>query len=177
MVSHAAIAQHCRVIGVHYGLEACDRVLQFAALSSDPSLEQILATLVCGATLVMRGAEVWTPAELSAALVRDRITVADLPTAYLTEVLAAWRRSGHAPARVPRLLICGGEALTADTVRLWREGPLRSARLINAYGPTEATITATTHEVGADDDARIPIGRPLPGTSAYILDGPSSSGP
>ena len=101
---------------------------------------------------------------------REAVTVADLPPAYLAEVLAAWEKSGHVPKRTPRLLICGGEALTPDTVRLWRNGPLAQSRLINAYGPTEATITALTHEVTPADLDAVPIGRPLPGTSVYVLD-------
>jgi acyl-coenzyme A synthetase/AMP-(fatty) acid ligase len=42
-------------------------------------------------------------------------------------------------------------------------------RLLNAYGPTETTITATLGEVGPDQE-RITIGRPLPGRRVYILD-------
>ncbi len=49
-------------------------------------------------------------------------------------------------------------------------GPLAQSRLINAYGPTEATITALSHEVTSADLDAVPIGRPLPGTSVYVLD-------
>jgi acyl-coenzyme A synthetase/AMP-(fatty) acid ligase/acyl carrier protein len=52
---------------------------------------------------------------------------------------------------------------------------MAGARLLNAYGPTETTITATTHEVelpaaGAAAPATLPIGRPLPGRAAYVVD-------
>jgi amino acid adenylation domain-containing protein len=170
VVSHGAIADHCQAIIDLYGLGEDDRVLQFSSLNVDPSLEQILTALICGASLVMREDEIWTPAQLSEVFEREAVTVADLPPAYLAEVLAAWEKSGHVPKRTPRLLICGGEALTTETVRLWRNGPLAQARLINAYGPTEATITALSHEVTPADLDAAPIGRPLPSTSVYVLD-------
>jgi len=42
------------------------------------------------------------------------------------------------------LVHCRGEELKAEALRLWRQLPFESVRLINAYGPTEATVTATT---------------------------------
>jgi amino acid adenylation domain-containing protein len=169
-VSHASLADHCRAVIARYGLDETDRVLQFSAFSVDPSLEQILPALTVGATVVMRGNDIWTPAELGDAFTLHGVTVADLPPAYLVEVLMAWETAGYAPARTPRLLICGGEPLTPETVRLWRAGPLSVSRLINAYGPTEATITAIAHDVTDADTDVVPIGRPLPGTHVYVLD-------
>lgn len=170
VVSHAALADHCRVMIDHYGLDDSDRVLQFSALNVDPSLEQSLTALISGASVVMRKDGVWTPAELRKVIEREDVTVADLPPAYFSEVLAAWDKSRQAPESLPRLWICGGEALSSETVRLWRSGPQAQSRLINAYGPTEATVTALTHEVVPADREGVPIGRPLPGTFVYILD-------
>jgi thioesterase domain-containing protein len=88
----------------------------------------------------------------------------------LAEILTAWENSSHPPKHTPRLLICGGEALTPETVRLWNKSTLVHSRLVNAYGPTEATITSLTHEVTSADFEAVPIGRPLPGTNIYVLD-------
>src|SRR6185436_15352690 len=57
--------------------------------------------------------------------------------------------------------------MPAESIRLWRRSALSQVRLINGYGPTEAVVTATWHEVG---DAGVTIGRPLPGRSARVLD-------
>ena len=70
------------------------------------------------------------------------------------------------------MLVIGGEA--ADPVpigRVLRSGRAPS-RLVNAYGPTEATTFATWHEVTLDDvDAgRVPIGKPIRNMKTYILD-------
>ncbi|MGI5154377.1 amino acid adenylation domain-containing protein [Microbispora sp. CA-102843] len=71
------------------------------------------------------------------------------------------------PGVLPRkLLVLGGEASTSA----WA-GSLHGPRVVNHYGPTEATVGVTTHEVtGAEETQTLPIGRPLPGARAYVLD-------
>ena len=70
-----------------------------------------------------------------------------------------------------RLVIVGGDAMLPESVRLWQQTPMKSARLLNAYGPTEATTFSTCHPVRAQDaDLRIPIGRPISNTQLYVLD-------
>jgi amino acid adenylation domain-containing protein len=71
----------------------------------------------------------------------------------------------EALAGLDRLLV-GGEALPPDLAA--RITALLPGRLINVYGPTETTVYSTSHAV--DDDASIPIGRPLPGVRTYVLD-------
>ncbi|HEY2137251.1 MAG TPA: amino acid adenylation domain-containing protein, partial [Xanthobacteraceae bacterium] len=171
-VSHHAIAQHCVVMAQRYALTAADVVLQLAPHSVDTALEQILPALVCGARLVMRGPELWPPDRFAEVIDSHCVTVADVPPAYLKELLGAWSDdSATAPRHAPRLLIAGGESLAPDTVRLWQSGPFAKAQLLNAYGPTEATVTATVHAVGREQPGpAIPIGRPLAGVNVCILD-------
>jgi amino acid adenylation domain-containing protein len=171
VVSHQAIADHCQAVIPLYGLTAKDVVLQFAPHVVDTALEQILPTLASGGRLLLRSEAVWPPDDLRRILADHRVTVADLPPAYLREVLLAWTDAAAPPLPALRLCIVGGEALPPDTVRLWHAGPLAAVRLLNAYGPTEATITCLVHEVrNTPPGAAVPIGRPLPGTAAYVLD-------
>ncbi len=167
-VAHRSLAVHCQSAANHYRLTPDDRVLQFASLSVDTALEQILPTLAIGATLVLRGQELWSAPEFSSQVVEHGITVADLPPAYLHELL---RQPSPELTRL-RLIIVGGEAVSPQTVKLWQSSPLRTTRLINAYGPTETTITATTCDLdpAAASSMRVPIGRPLGQATVYILD-------
>jgi len=171
-ITHYSIAVHCQAVIERYGLGATDVVLQFAAHHVDTSLEQILPALMCGAKLVLREAEPWSPPDFCDLLTKHHISVADLPPAYLRELLQAWTDDPqNAPTVCPRLLIVGGEVLSPATVRLWQSGPFANARLLNAYGPTEATITCIVHEVEREASGMtIPIGRPLPGGEVYLLD-------
>jgi polyketide synthase PksN len=168
VVPHRAIGHHAVVMREHYRLAAQDKVLQFAAMSVDAALEQILPGLTCGATIVIRPDALWSASEFQQTVAQHGITVADLPPPYLHEVLLD--ASGRDALRSLRLVITGGEALAPETLRLWRNSPLHECRLINAYGPTETTITSTTFEVTDAIDGTVPIGRPLPGERVFILD-------
>lgn len=175
-VGSAGLAQHCRVAAAHYDLQPDDRVLQFTALSFDPSIEQVLTALLAGATLVIRDGELWPAEDLHARILAHEISVINIPPSYWQEVSAVWSAAPSLLRHTPlRLIIVGGDVLRPDTLALWKNGPLRRVRLLNAYGPTETTITALTHDAGAhlaqiQDRARVPIGTPLPGRRAFVLD-------
>jgi len=176
LVSHGSIANHCVDIQRYYELDEKDRVLQFASLNFDASIEQILPTLISGATLVLRGSEVWTPEELQTKILDSELTVVNLPTAYWHHVAQAWADGSESIASHGlRLVIVGGEGMSPNALRLWQQTPLNRVRLLNAYGPTETTITATSFEISPDystdtPSRMIPIGRPLGNRKIYILD-------
>lgn len=172
VVSHGALSAHCQVIADEYGLSAEDAVLQFAPTAVDTAIEQILPPLSAGARLVLRSPGLQTADEFRRFLSEAGITVADLPPVYLHELLRSWDRSGADLSGLSlRLMIVGGEALTPEVAAAWHRSRLSGTRLVNAYGPTEATVTALVHTVKpSDGDDTIPIGRPLPGTEIYILD-------
>ena len=172
VVSHGALSAHCQVIADEYGLSAEDAVLQFAPTAVDTAIEQILPPLSAGARLVLRSPDLQTADEFRRFLSEEGITVADLPPVYLHELLRSWDRSGVDLSGLSvRLMIVGGEALTPEVAAAWHRSRLSGTRLVNAYGPTEATVTALVHTVKpSDGDDTIPIGRPLPGTEIYILD-------
>ena len=85
VVTHRAIASHCSVCRETYGIGPRDRVLQFASLSFDPSVEQIFTALTAGARLALRGEELWSAKELYEQIVAQELTVVNLPTAYWNE--------------------------------------------------------------------------------------------
>ncbi|MFE2410787.1 amino acid adenylation domain-containing protein [Kitasatospora sp. NPDC059408] len=159
-----------------YGLTPGDRVLQLAALGFDTALEQVLAALLSGATLVLGGSRTWAPFELVARLRELGLAVADLTPAYWHHVLALLPAGGPGP-RALRLIVVGGDVVHADDCRTCLER-LPGVRLVNAYGVTEAAVTSTLCEVtpavldggAAAAAAPVPIGRPLPGVRVHVLD-------
>lgn len=161
----SALAAHAQACVERYGLTPKDRVLQFATAGFDTAIEQIVATLAAGASIVARGDVDWSTAELVDAIDTLGITVADIPTSFWhTEPVLRQRRS----ASQLRLTIIGGEpALSALAT-----GDVFSPTL-NAYGPTEATITACIGDIRDAQPERsnfAPIGRPLPGMRVHVLD-------
>ena len=176
LVSRRSITNHCLDIARYYELDSSDRVLQFASLSFDLSLEQILPTLMVGATLIVQGAEICPTAQFHQIVAKHELTVLNLPTAYWQELAREWEdRSALVRNNRPRVVIVGGEVMSPEALGHWQKTPLHTVRLINAYGPTEATITATTFEISPPFYAnttlrRVPIGRPLANREIYILD-------
>ncbi|MEX2631038.1 MAG: amino acid adenylation domain-containing protein [Tistlia sp.] len=175
-IPHRAIGHHCRVVRDCYGLTPRDRILQFAATTFDASLEQILPGLLSGAAVVLRPEELWSARSFRRKVAELALTVIDLPPGLLHELLLdTAQTSDWAALASLRLAIVGGEALSPETLSLWRDSPLGACRLVNAYGPTETTVTSLLYEAG--DACRepgfagpVPIGRPLPGESACVLD-------
>ncbi|HWQ34985.1 MAG TPA: amino acid adenylation domain-containing protein [Blastocatellia bacterium] len=175
MVTQQTLADHIRDARRHYLIEASDRVLQFAAFTFDPSLEQTFTALTCGASLHLREGEALTAAEFNQLVAERGLTVVNIPPAWWQQWIQEWRQ--NARLAVPeqlRLVIVGGDALKPETLREWQQTPLKNARLLNAYGPTETTVTATTFEVPPDFNAatlpHTPIGRPLPNRRLCVLD-------
>jgi len=144
-------------------------MLQFASMSFDTSAEEIYATLVRGACLVLRSEEMLrTPQYFLQQCGEQGITVLDLPTAYWHEIVA----SGGAQelSETIRLVIIGGEKARRELVRQWHEEVKREVRLVNGYGPTEATVVATTSDVVDAKGREIKIGRPFSNVEVYVLD-------
>jgi surfactin family lipopeptide synthetase A len=142
-----------------WGVGPDSRVLQFASLSFDAAMSEIFMALTAGACLCLAPTEELLPGPpLARTLQMQRITLVTLPPS----ALAALRLE---PLPDLRTLVVAGEASDGALVASWANG----RRLINAYGPTEATICATFGEF-EPDTGRFPIGRPIANTKIYILD-------
>ncbi len=155
-------------MGDRCGISATDRVLQFASPAFDTAVEETLMALTRGATLVLRSEGTLGSARtFLQACERWRISVLDLPTSLwhtLVEDGAGW------PATV-RLVIIGGEAARPELVGAWSRGPGRRIRLLNSYGPTEASIAPLCTDLsGWCADRHVPIGRPIANVHAYVVD-------
>ncbi|HLU73217.1 MAG TPA: condensation domain-containing protein [Nonomuraea sp.] len=168
LVEHGSVAARVGWMRREYGLGPGDHVVQFASLGFDTHVEEIFPALTSGAAVLPLPDGPASLPDLLAGPDGKRITVLDLPTAY-------WHRLVESPAEVAwppalRLVILGGEQADAAAVARWhREGP--GARLLNTYGPTEATVIATWAELDATAaGGPPPIGRPLPATSVRVLD-------
>lgn len=171
-VQHRALVNHCLDMKDYYQLTPDDNVLQFAALNFDASIEQILPPLISGATVCMRDNEIWNAAQFARQVQEFDLTVINPPTAYWNQLV---RELAQHPDLLPenrvRLIIVGGDVFHPESVTFWQQTPFKQAKLLNAYGPTETVITASTFEVTADFAGRnIPIGRPRANRLFYVVD-------
>jgi nonribosomal peptide synthetase MxcG len=175
MIERRALSAFSAAAGVRYALAPQDRVLQFAPLQFDASIEEVFATLTTGATLVLRTPEMLEslPGFL-AECERLALSVLDLPTAFFHELVTVLRADVPLP-RCVRLVIIGGEAAALERVRAFRSLVPPEVSLLNTYGPTEATVVSTVCELSGPNPAELdtdaaPIGVPLPGYGIAVLD-------
>ena len=167
-ITHRAVLNHSLVISQLYQLCPEDRVLQFASPSFDVSIEEIFPSWLCGCTVVLRPEDiVSSPGAFLNFVAREQISVLNLPTAFW-HALMAEEHAGDWPSSV-RLVVIGGERASEEAYRRWKRRVPGSVKLINAYGPTEATVTAMVYEADRSRDT-LPIGRPVTNTYGVVLD-------
>ncbi|WP_275562122.1 non-ribosomal peptide synthetase [Streptomyces sp. 5-6(2022)] len=141
------------------GLGPGSRVLQFASPSFDAAFAELCKALLSGSTLVMAPPERLDPgAPLAGLLAEQRVTQATIPPAALG-VMA----DGEVPASVT--LLVAGEATPPELAGRWSAG----RRMVNAYGPTEATVCATI-SAPLSGVAEPPLGTPIPNARVHVLD-------
>ncbi len=142
MVSHRALVNHAVAVSGIYELRATDRILQIASPAFDVAAEEIFPTWLCGATVVVwpdTGPPVFS--DLLDFVNSHRLTVLNLPASYWHGWVA---ELGN--LRLPeslRLVIVGSEPVLAARLSDWLRHTRGRINLINAYGPSETTITAT----------------------------------
>ncbi|MCP2052623.1 UNVERIFIED_ORG: amino acid adenylation domain-containing protein/non-ribosomal peptide synthase protein (TIGR01720 family) [Pseudomonas fluorescens] len=172
----ASLSRHVEVFTELFALQAHDRVLQFGTFNFDGFVEQLYPALCCGAAVVVRGGELWDSDTFYQQLIEHDISVVDLTTAYWLALVRDFADLGPRDYGRLRQLHIGGEAMPPEGLNAWRAAGLQQVRLLNTYGPTEATVTATALDCAAYVEGRealpsmMPIGRVLDGRAIYLLD-------
>lgn len=157
-IEHRSVCHLVRCEGEIFRVRPEDRIYQGFSIAFDASVEEIWLAFFAGATLVVGTEEmVHAGAALSRMLTDAGVTVLSCVPTLLSMM----------EEDVPsvRLLILGGEQCPPDLAKRWWQ-PGR--RVVNTYGPTEATVIATYAECHPHQP--VTIGRPLPNYFAGILD-------
>jgi amino acid adenylation domain-containing protein/non-ribosomal peptide synthase protein (TIGR01720 family) len=171
-IDHAALGQFCDSAARYSQLRSDDRVLQFATFSFDGFVEQCYPPLCMGAALIMRGDELWDAGQLAREIVEQGVTLADLPAAYWYLLAKECAVDGRTLGNLRQVHV-GGEAMSVEGLRAWHAAGLGAVRLVNTYGPTEATVVSSVHTCQLADASEafgVPIGRAIEGRGLYVLD-------
>lgn len=171
-VAHGALSRHIQAAGEAYRFSPADCALHFASFSFDAAIEQWMAPLAYGASVVV-GDPHWDGDAIAETVARLPVTVIYPPTTHLLHLADAVAQQ---PRPLPfRLRICtvGGEAVASAAIDRLR-AVLEPDMIINGYGPTETVITPLAWMAGKHgaqcSAAYAPIGLPLGERSVYILD-------
>ena len=148
-------AEQQRVFGAGPG----SHVLQFASMSFDAAVFDVVMALCSGGALHLASKESILPGlPLLETLKREEISILTIPPSALAHL--PWD-----PLPALKILSVAGEACPAELVARWAPG----RRFFNLYGPSEATIWAT-FAACTDGDRTPPIGQPIANTQTYVLD-------
>ena len=175
MIQHQSLVNLTQAAIVEYGLSDAwvgqsQRVLQFCSICFDAAAVEIYPSLSCGATVVLRTQEMLSSVQTLIQKCRDwRITVLSLSTAYWHQLTFELVNANLLLPDCIHLVIIGGEYPLEQRFRMWQQHIGEYPQLINAYGPTEATVEVTYKLLGIEQQ-KLTIGRPLYNTQIYILD-------
>ena len=173
VISHSNLLTFCNSASKIYAIQPTDRILQFASVSFDTSIEEIFLSLTTGATLVIKSDEMLTDAyEFIKILKNENISVLDLPTAYWTQLISEMAEEHLSfPKNISKVII-GGEKVHPEIIKKWYAINNGTIELLNTYGPTETTVVASSYKFNNSYDIlwEVPIGKALPNYKTYVLD-------
>ncbi|WP_353507209.1 amino acid adenylation domain-containing protein [Gordonia sp. ABSL1-1] len=168
-VSHAAIANRLAWMQDDYRLDDHDVVLQKTPVTFDVSVWELLWPFMVGAELAIAApGGHGDPDYLAAIIVEREVSVLHFVPSMLSAFVDVVGPERLATLESLRLMFTSGEALTATTAQSV-VAALPAVGLHNLYGPTEAAVDVTRHQVRAGERG-VPIGRPVAGTTTYVLD-------
>ncbi|RAK95786.1 nonribosomal peptide synthase Pes1 [Aspergillus ibericus CBS 121593] len=158
IINHRALASSGMAFGPMVHLNENSRAFQFASLTFDAAVMEVLVTL-------MHGGCVCIPSEDERLNdVAGAIRRMNVSWSFLTPSIA----SIIEPSSVPSLkdLVCGGEKMSREVITKWAH----RVNLMNGYGPTETTIFAVINtNVAANPDPAC-IGHGIPCTLTWVVD-------
>ncbi len=160
-VGHRGLMSVLRTQIQVFGLDETKRCLFYLSPSFDASLSDMGTALLSGAALVIEDDRALrSSAQLLSSMALRGITHADLPPSLLTRL-----EPGSLPPCLETVII-GGEVCPPEVVRAWAE----RVRVVNVYGPTEATICTSLCVCDASAWTLPLLGATVPGIRYRVID-------
>ncbi|MFB9677874.1 non-ribosomal peptide synthetase [Streptosporangium vulgare] len=171
VVGHRALSHLARSFRDLHGFGPGERVLMVPPLSFDASAGDVFPALISGAALVLHPAPAsLTGPALAALCAEHSITMVDTASALWQQ----WVEELDEITAPITTMMVGGEGVPVERLRAWAALTGGRVAFHNHYGPTEATVCATSYRTvdGAELGAatHLPIGTALPHTRVYVLD-------
>ena len=178
MIQHKSVANYVFALCERLALQDGLRFATVSTLCADLGNTVIFCSLVSGGCLHILKYEAFTSGEMFADyMMENSIDVLKIAPSHLSALLASRDRYIDFPRKY---LIIGGEALSLSLLYKLQEMQC-PACIVNHYGPTEATIGSLVNVIGKAETSlqvhaqkqealTVPIGQPIAGMEAYILD-------
>lgn len=168
---HSGLTNRARAMSRRFDLRPSEAVLQNSSHVFDSSLWQIFWTLAVGAEVAIphRSGILDLHATLEHIETR-RVVMTDFVPSILEQLVQLLEGSEKARSQMAsmRFLLVGGENLSVKLLQRFTR-LLPDTRLINTYGPTEASIGMVFHEF-TGDEVQVPLGLPIDNTALAVVD-------
>ncbi|MGD2089379.1 MAG: amino acid adenylation domain-containing protein [Candidatus Aminicenantes bacterium] len=173
MVEYIGMMNHIAAKIVDLQLTGKSIIAQNATHTFDISVWQFFAPLTVGGKTVIYPDElIMEPERFLSQLVKDRVTILELVPSYLSLLLDILdEHYSHIVPLPLHYLLVTGEEIKPNLVRKWFD-KFPGIKMVNAYGPTEASDDIThhiMHKVPDMDMERIPIGKPVQNFNIYVM--------
>ncbi|KAF7961602.1 hypothetical protein AWV80_31510 [Cupriavidus sp. UYMU48A] len=168
MIEHRSLVNYLQWSGQSYYEEALNGSPILHSLSFDGVITTLFGPLLAGAKLHLLRSE----HQIDLLFSKDSYPPYDLIKLTPSHLKVLNQKlENREKSALTKTLMIGGEALVPDDVSFWSRF-FPSVRLINHFGPTEATVGCATFEISGivDELNSIPIGRPIANTRLYVLD-------
>lgn len=161
MVTHGSLLNVVHAMRLRIGLAPGEVFVAITTLAFDIAVVELLMPLACGAHVVLADSATQVDGPRLARLLEHSAATRfqATPATWRLLLAAGWQGSPQLEG------IIGGEALPEDLAGALC---LRTRRLVNCYGPTEATVWATAWDVRVP--GAIALGTPLANVHVYLLD-------
>ena len=181
MIEHHSLVNLALTQAKYYLLTPRDRLLQFISLSFDAAGEEIYPALVSGASVILPNVDFdFSARPFIDYCERAKVTVLHFPVALWHQLVGEIDQLAMTVPSEMRLNVVGGESPSPSWLSAWVEAIQRTdlrndPEFVNAYGPTETTISALNFKISTSEAKKnslkvIPVGRPISNTHAYIFD-------
>jgi amino acid adenylation domain-containing protein len=169
MIPHRALINYLTWCVQAYNVAGGEGAPVHSSIGFDLTITALLAPLIAGRKISMMPEEVGVSQLKNSLIAGEGFSLVKVTPSHL-DLLRHIIGDEEMP-HATNALIIGGESLYGETLSYWRsKNP--AVRIVNEYGPTEATVGCIVYHVGTDESivGAVPIGRPIANTQAYLLD-------
>ncbi|CAF1398572.1 unnamed protein product, partial [Adineta steineri] len=148
-----------------------DIVIQIASAMFDAHLQEIVGSLICGATLAMLHPQGNMDFQYINGILHDKqVTYLVAVPSYLNHLCDFLKQNRFPPWILMRNINCVGESVSSTFIKILMRFVAKSCRIWNLYGPAEVTLGTSCYQIDVTSHINdLPIGRPLPHYICLIL--------